>query len=220
MSRKKSIYGKGKSYLSYSAISLWLENKASYRRRYYELAPDFESPSLLYGKKIASLLEADDPLLKHVPRYACPEFKIETDIDGVPMLAYIDSFDPAQNKILEYKTGTLRPDGLPRWNENKVMKSMQLPLYSLMVEEKFGFVDPETILIWLKTKFVPRTIEWNGHILVSEARDIELDGEIFAFKRIISKEDRQQMKKLVKICHDEITRDFKDYMHSLSTPDD
>lgn len=202
-----------RSYLSYSSISLWEKNKDGFRKRYYENVKDPETPEMAFGKKIAKLLEDNDPLMAKIPRYSSPEHKIEVIIGEVPLIGYVDSFEPGPNSILEYKTGRAKPDGKPRWDAVEVARTDQLPMYSLMVKEKYDTVDNRTRLVWLRTLTKQKSIEFDGHMLMGSGYDMELDPdhEPQAFERIVYEYERQFMKeKIIRVAR-EIEDDFKSY---------
>lgn len=195
------MYGLNKPYLSYSAIDLWLKSPTQYRKRYYEQRPQPITPELSFGKKIATLLEASDESLAHIPRYAVSEKKISTEIDGVPILAYLDSYDPDGRRILEFKTGK-QP-----WTDARVQNHKQLDLYSLLVEMTEGSVTDTTTLIWLETERVakPQT----GLLTAEESYDIALTGEVKTFERVITPDDRRVMRELVVRVASEIAADYE-----------
>src|SRR5574338_1078197 len=96
-----------KKYLSYSQMNTWLKNKEAYRSRYYRGEKQHENPEMLFGKKIAKMLEdpKDHPVLSKIPHYSISEYGIKTEVDGIPVIGYIDSYDPDTKSFLEYKTG-------------------------------------------------------------------------------------------------------------------
>lgn len=206
-----------KKYLSYSQLNLWLKNKDNYRAKYYRGEPSHENPEMIFGKKIAKILEdpKEHPILSTVPRYSISEHGIKTVVDEVPVLGYIDSFDPETKAFIEYKSGHLNSKGESPWNKVNVRKHEQLPFYSLLIEVTEGTVDRNCQLIWLETKFKSKTMEFDGHILESDSRELELTGRVEVFKRVITKWERIRMRNLIKQVAKEISEDFTNYQTKL-----
>lgn len=204
-----------KKYLSYSQISLWEKNKEGYRRRYYDNEPSAETLEMVYGKKIAKILETgrfnDHPILGKIPRYDTPEHKIDLMIDDVPFMGYIDSYDSQGHRFIEYKTGRNGPNNKPRWDLPAVYKTDQIPIYSLMIKEKYGEVDNLAHLVWLRTVFTKKTMEFEGHVLESDDKDVKIDGHFEVFERNVFEYERQAMReKIIRIAN-EIEQDYDYY---------
>lgn len=197
-----------KGHLSYSAMSLWLNNKSAYRNRYYYNKQDFETPELKYGKVIAQLLEVNDPSVAHVPRLPVPEQSFEIVINEIPVKGYIDSFDPILRKFYEYKTGHKTREGLPPWNRVKVRRHSQLTLYSLAIETMHGDVDNECELIWMETMFTHEKKLFDGHELTGQTRQLELTGHVERFVRNIKQWERIRMKQQIRDVAEEISKDY------------
>lgn len=205
-----------KKYLSYSSISLWNKDKDAFRRKYYEGEKSVETAEMIFGKKIARLLEnpaelEKHPVLNRVPRYKESEHKIDIEIEGIPVIGYLDSFCPDTFSILEFKSGHASSSGKDPWDKVKVMKHDQLPFYSLLVEEKYNKVNSECQLVWIETEFKKQQTEFDGHILERETRDLLLTGKIEIFKRKIAKWERERMRELIIKTAQEIHEDFKNY---------
>jgi hypothetical protein len=197
--------------LSYSSMTLWKRDKGAFRRRYYEGEKPFSTPYTMFGKEIAESLERGEH--SHIPQYKESEVECKVEIDGVPIIGYLDSFDPKKKRILEYKTGIATPDGKPRWTSLLVHKHDQLPFYSMLVEEKYGEVHKDVRLLWLET-------EWGlfDKELFSEELDmmlsmkvnrLRLTGNFEMFKRIIDPWERDLMRAWVKTSAEEIAEDYE-----------
>jgi hypothetical protein len=204
----QSIFGKNKNSLSYSSLSCWLQSKAEYRKRYYEKQPFISTPEIDFGKKIADRLETRDPALAHIEQYSHPEHKISLTIDGVKVVGYIDSYCPKTKSIIEYKTSRTK-----YWNQKTVNKHLQLDLYSLAVEHLYDEVNETTKLIWLETKKINE--KTTGLIPVEGAYEVALTGKVETFERVISKEDRLAMRRLIVDVAKDIADDYK--FHSTTT---
>lgn len=196
-------YNLPKPYLSYSAINKWLESPARFRKKYYENAPDYTTPELAFGKKIATLLENKDESMSHIRQLQKPEQRIDIMIDGVPIYGFIDSFDPDTKSFLEFKTGR-QP-----WTKARVSKHLQLDLYSTAIEEMYGSVTDECMLIWMETEKIetPKI----GLITHEESHGIRLTGVVKEFQRVITSEDRENMRTLLKRVAEEISDDYTEY---------
>lgn len=195
-----SEYFLPKKYLSYSAISLWLQSKDRFRSQYYEGKPFHPTPELTFGKKIAELLEHNDESTQHVPRYNVSEQEITTTIEGVPVLGFIDSFDPERCAFYEFKTGK-QP-----WTQKRVQEHLQLDIYSLCIQQIFGKVDDVCHLIWMQTERVD--IPQQGRITHENAYGIKMTGLVKTFERTISQEERDNTRKLIVDVATAISEDF------------
>lgn len=196
-----------KEYISYSAFSLWKRNKEAFRYRYYEGQPSTDTVETLFGKKIATMLEENKDEMKHIPRYAEPEFSIEVMIGGVKVLGYLDSYDPDRHRFLEYKTGHMT------WDKLRVLKHDQLVFYSMLIKESTGKVHPWCHLIWMETEFVKKKIMM-GNIELEErgrTKTLRLTGKVKKFRRYISKNDRERMKVELLQVVEEIKYDYQSY---------
>ncbi len=205
-----------KKYLSYSQYALWKKNRDQYRARYYENAPPFETAETIFGKNIAETLEDKNlvekhPVLSLIPRYSEPEYSVKVEIEGIPLMGYLDSYDPEGHAICEYKTGHLSIDGKVPWNDVKVAKHEQLPFYSLLIKTAHGKVDPKVKLVWIETKFKNKNIEFNGNTLTSQTRELELTGKFQVFERHIYKWELDKMKENIIKVAKEIHEDFTAY---------
>jgi hypothetical protein len=203
-----------KKYLSYSAIDLWVKNKNGYRKRYYENEPFIETPESAYGKIIHKMIETGDPLVAKIPTYNLSEHKIEVMIGEVPMIGYIDSLCDHTARFYDYKTGRPKPDGSPRWDAVEVARTDQLPFYSLFLKEVCGHVEDLCHLIWLPTSFKKKTAEFAGHTLEATTRDIEWNGEVHVFPRIIREYERKAAKEKIIRVANEIAKDYEAYKKS------
>lgn len=190
-------------------MSLWQKNKKAYRERYYENGPSFENPETIFGKKIAKMLEDGDdhPILNRIPRYQYKEFRIELEVGGIRFLGVLDSFSKRRKRILEFKTGKVP------WDEKRTSKHDQLVVYSLLVKEKFGKVDPRCRLVWIPTRNKTVVDQVGTRMMETESRDIELiDTKPLLFTRRISERERKEMKQMIVKCAQEISDDYQSYL--------
>ncbi len=207
-----------KKYLSYSSWSLWKKNKDQFRRKYYLNEQPFETVETIFGKKIARMLESDDSSLVNIPRYPISEKQIEVEINGVPVKGYLDTFDDIAFSFMEYKTGHANKLGVPPWDRVKVAKHDQLPFYSTLIKNKFGKVDNITYLHWLPTRWKVKTIEYMGHTLYADSRELELTGEVETFKRNIFQWERDLIDADILKVALEISEDYTAFIKTISSP--
>lgn len=212
-----------RAYLSYSALQLWRRDKRGFRRKYYEGINPPDTPYTLFGRQIAEKLESKEELV-HIPRYEVSELECKTEIDGVPVLGYLDSFDPDENRILEFKTGIRTPSGKPRWTNLEVHKHEQLPFYSMLVENIYGSVHPTVTLTWLETAWTERDVMFFADeldmTLYATENSLELTGYFETFTRTIEPWERERMREWVRVAAKEISEDHSAYLEAqkLSTP--
>ena len=195
-----------REYLSYSQMKLWLDDKVAYRARYYEGKEEHKSPELMFGSEMAKGLENGTIIVPKLEVYPVKEWRFKGLVGGVPFAAYVDTYWPGRRKFREYKTGKWA------WTQKKVDEHMQLDVYSLCIEEKEGGVDDECHLDWLVTRNKKQTMEFDGHLLVSEARGIETTGEVITFARVIKKIERDRMREVIRSVANEISGDYRKWL--------
>lgn len=208
------MYDLPKGYLSYSQINMWLKSPNSYRKAYFQGKKTFDTAYTRFGKNIASELEnehIEDEILSQVPRFSNPEEKIELEIEGVPFLGFIDSYNPDIQAFREYKTGIRNKSGKSPWDIQKVYTHLQLPLYSLAIQEQFGNVQDKCYLDWIETEWIEKEIEFEGHILKSGDKELRLTGYVETFERIIPQAERDATKELLVKVAQEISDDYKEF---------
>jgi len=201
-----------KKYLSYSQLSLWLYDKDKYRSRYYQNIEERPSKELLFGSDMAKGLEDGTIQLPELIQYKVSEEQIKVDIEGIPFFAYIDTFDPENLSFREYKTSKNRPDGSPGWTQKRVNEHMQLDIYSLLIQEKYGRVQDLCHLDCICTRNKIKEITFEGNVLQSESRDVEMTGDIITFPRIITQLERDRMRALIPSIAREIANDYEKFL--------
>jgi len=190
-------YNLPRPYLSYSAFSLWEKDKDAFRRRYYENEKPFETVETIFGKTVHEQLSPDG------------EKQIEVWLtEDLKLMGFLDNFNEESLGITDYKTGHLDSKGNAPWDRVKVQKHKQLVFYSLLVLLKYGKYNPIVKLEWLETKFKNRSVEFNGHILNTETRELELTGKKKMFERRVFKWEIEKMKReIIKVARD-ISKDY------------
>lgn len=200
-----------KSYLSYSALSLWKRDPIAFRAKYYDGMTQPETRYTLFGSEVHKLIEAGG--MTHVPRYKKAEYPIEVLIDGIPVMGVLDSFCPTKKAFLDYKTGIRLANGSARWNAVEVQKLDQLPFYSLLIKEKYGTVQATSKLVWLETMWVPskKILEFNGVALEHFDNELALTGVVEVFKRRIDEHERMRMRSWIIESAKEISEDYASF---------
>ena len=187
-------------------MTLWLRNKDQYRSLYYEDGPKFENAEMIFGKKVAKMLEdgVKDPVLDRVPRYKHMEYRFQLPVNGVPFLGVADSFSKHLKKIIEYKTGKIA------WNRSKVHKHDQLVIYSLLAKLKHGRVHSQTRLVWIETEYKKQMIQVGSRMLECDG-ELGFTGKIKVFKRNITEKERRNMACMIERVATEISEDYTKY---------
>lgn len=188
-------------------MDLWQKSKDQYRARYYMGGPGFESKETIFGKRFAKMMEdsIQHPVADMVPRGDKMEYKILQEIQGVPVLGYLDSFDTTQHFVYEFKTGK------EKWSNLRVAKHDQLVVYSLLVKKKHGHVDPFVRLTWIETKNCGDEYMIGGVKLTAKT-EIDFTGHVETFKRRIVQWERDKMEEKIRRIAEEITEDYTKFL--------
>lgn len=146
--REGGSFNLPRGYLSSSACDLWERNPQDYREKYYLNQPGFSTPYTKFGKEFAADIEKNPDKYPHIPKGSVSEFPVKWVIEGVPVVGYLDSFEPSTKSIFEYKTSVNSS-----WDNVKVRKWKQLPFYAMCVREMFGTYDPHVKLVVMETEW-------------------------------------------------------------------
>ncbi len=196
-------------HLSFSQIDLWINSQESYRKRYYpKTPPPFMSNVYMeFGNEVTLAMERGEKWVAFIPRLPVFEQKLFIDIDGVPVMAFVDNMDLDAVAFNEQKTG------MTAWTENKVQKHLQLDIYSLLLKEKFGKITDECNLVWVQTqKHIDADIkEKKG--LKNEIPTLSLTGEFTVIPRIITQDERDACRELIVKVGREIEEDWLAMRH-------
>lgn len=210
-------YNLPREYLSYSAISLWQKDKRAFRDKYYLNRDIPETPYMIFGKKIAKLLESDeykkDPVLSKIPKFGKAEHQIKTVVEGIPILAYIDRFSIHARAFKEYKTGILSPMGDVPWDQVKVEKHDQLPFYSFLIKQVFGYVREKCELVWMETRWKQKKEMVMGYEVLGDSRELELTGRFEVFTRAIKPWEHKRIREMIVRAAEEITIDYTNFQN-------
>lgn len=193
-------------------MKVWLDDKNRYRDKYFLNKSEIGSREMFFGSEVAKGLEHKTIVIPDLIQYPTQEYKINTEINGVPFFAYIDQYDQSRFKFREIKTGKWKQYGLPRWTQRDVNEHFQLDIYSLLIQQKDGQVDDECHLDWIATRWKKKYIEFQGERLESESSELELTGELFSFPRVITQLERDRMRVLIESVANEISRDYESFL--------
>lgn len=100
-----------------------------------------------FGKQMGEKLAADRNFMPEVPRLPIAEYKLEAKIDSIPLIGFIDFYDPKTHQLIELKTGK-------KWSQEKVDQHGQLDMYValLYLMDKVKPEQVEIRLVWLETQ--------------------------------------------------------------------
>lgn len=217
----KDKYFLPKPYLSYSCINSFLTNPSEFRTRYYENKQLPITPELTFGKHVGEMVEdiiktkgdvtektyseyTNGGTTVLIPHGNIAEKELKFEVDGVPILGYIDSFLTNKNYIFEMKTGKTP------WTQSRVNSHLQLDIYSLGVETLEGKVNDECVLVWLETRKVEKPL--NGRCSHAHAYEIEFTGKVKEFTRTITREEREAAYNTIIRVAQDISEDYTDWL--------
>ncbi len=197
-----------KGHLSWSAISCWLTNPERFRREYFENAEKLDTKYLRFGKGIAELIEngKHKELLPDLVVYEKPEFEIRVEVAGVPILGYLDGYNPSNNTFGEYKTGK-HP-----WTQAKVQKHDQLTLYATMLKALTGKIPEYCDLHWIETK--DGAVQTEDFWRTNE-KQINCTGKIVTFRREFDEREIDRMEFTVQKVAEDISDAYQEFIKEI-----
>lgn len=197
-----------KPHLSWSQLSCWLSNPNRYFREYFEAGDKLDTKYLRFGKGVAKLIEEGKhkTLLPDLILYDKPEYEIKTNVLGVPILSYLDTYDSVKNVFREYKTGKLP------WTKVKVVKHGQLVFYATALKHSCGKMPEYCDLDWIETK--------EGSVEVSDfwrenEKDINVTGRIVSFHREFDEREIEKMENLIVKVANEISEAYIKFIEEI-----
>ena len=166
---------KKKDYFSWSQLNLWEKDP----NIYYEIyVLGLEVPFTKWmkkGKDLAEYLEkggdVDDDIkcvADFIPQYKEKEYEIKVEMEGIKLLGYLDSFDPKELNIYEYKTGK-------KYTQGMANKLGQLDFYALLVYLKYKKLPKSIKLIWIETETNDDVVKFTGKIKTFEVKKTKQD---------------------------------------------
>lgn len=197
-----------KEYLSWSAINCWMTNPERFRKEYFENGKKLDTKAWQFGRGIASLIEEGKhkELLPDLVVYSHPEYELKCEIMGVPMIGFIDSYDPEKNVFREYKTGRVP------WTYAKVQKHDQLTLYAAMLKCITGKMPEYCDLDWIETREGAVEVEdfWR-----TNEKQINVTGKIVTFRREFDSREIDRIEFIVQKCAEEISDAYKAFIAEI-----
>jgi len=197
-----------KPHLSWSQLSCWLSNPTRYRKEYFEAGEKLDTKYLRFGKGIAELVEKGlhKELLPDLVVYDTPEFEIKTEVLGVPILSYLDSYDSKENVFREYKTGKIP------WTKQRVFKTGQLLFYATALKHSCGKIPEYCDLDWIETKEGSIEVEdfWR-----SNEKQINTTGIIKSFHRPFDEREIEKMENLIVKVAGEISTAYQEFLKEI-----
>lgn len=189
-------------------MTVWLTNKERFRREYFENSDKLETDAFRFGKGMAKLIEEGKhkELLPDLIVYSHPEYEINCEIEGVPMLSFLDSYDPGKNVFREFKTGR-HP-----WTQSKVQKHDQLLVYATMLHQVTGNMPEYCDLDWIET--VERNTDVNDFWHDNEKR-IQVTGKIISFHREFDMREIERMREQIKRVAEEISEAYQSFIAEI-----
>jgi len=205
---KKSKFVLPKPHLSWSQMTCWESSPARYRREYFESGEKLDTKYLRFGKGIAGLIETGKhtELLPDLIVYDSPEFEIKTNIKGVPILAYIDSYNSVDNVFREYKTGKIP------WTKAKVIKHGQLLFYATALKYSCGKIPEYCHLDWIQTKV--GAIEVDDFWRKNE-KEVQITGKIQEFYRAFDEREIAKMEDRIVKAAKEIAIAYEEFIKEI-----
>lgn len=197
-----------KGYISWSALSCWLSNPSRFRREYFEHGERLDTKYLRFGKGIAKMIEEGKHkfLLPDLVVYEMPEFEIRCNIKGVPILSYIDSYDPVKNVFREVKTGKIS------WTQAKVQKHDQLTFYALALFHATGKMPEYCDLDWIETKEGSMEMDDFWH---ENEKMVNVTGRVVSFHREFDRRELERMEALIIKCAKDISEAYVKFIEEI-----
>lgn len=197
-----------KPHLSWSQLSCWISNPVRYRKEYFEAGKKLDTKYLRFGKGIAGMIENGEhkEVLPDLVVYDKPEFEVRTEVHGVPILSYLDTYNSIDNVFREYKTGKIP------WTQAKVIKHGQLKFYAVALKYSVGEAPEYCDLDWIETKVVdsPTTDFWR-----EGGEKVQLTGKIKSFHHEFSDNEIENMEKLIVKSAYEISEAYQEFIKEI-----
>ncbi len=136
---------------SYSQMSSYKYSAKRFIENYYYGSKQ-DSVYLDLGKKLGTALQFRnkkttkiiEKIKAQIPTAKIYEYELKTVFNGIPLIGYLDGFDPETLEILEFKTGKQPSEA--SWKS-------QMTFYSTMIHLLHKKLPPTITLYWAKTEF-------------------------------------------------------------------
>lgn len=197
-----------KKYISWSQLICWITSPDRYRREYFEIGKKLDTKYLRFGHGIHEMIENGTykELLPDLVVYDTNEFKVQTVVNGVPTLSYIDSYDSKNNVFRDTKTGKIP------WTKAKVIKHGQLVFYATVLKHSCGKTPEYCHLDWIETKEGPgeTTDFWR-----QEENKLNVTGRVVSFCRPFSDIEIERMEELIVKVANEISEAYQEFIKEI-----
>ena len=197
-----------KTYLSSTAMDLWIKDKDEYMEVYFKGKKRFITKYTEFGKYVHDLIENDKhhDILPDIVRYEFPEHNIRTNVNGVPVLAKIDTYSLEQQTFRDYKTA------MKTWTKLAVQKSRQLLFYATVFKWHTGVTPEYCHLDWIETKEIPEHVDEHGLITNSK---LIVTGKVVPFERKFDIREIERMENEILKIAIEISEAYKKFIEEL-----
>ncbi len=131
---------------------------------------------------------------------------MRVEVMGVPLLGFLDGYNPSENIFGEYKTGK-HP-----WDQTRVQKHDQLTLYATMLKTLVGKMPEYCDLHWIETKEGTKEVEdfWR-----TNEKEINVTGKIMTFRREFDEREIDRMEFIVQKAAEEISEAYQEFIKEI-----
>lgn len=135
--------------LSWSAISSFEYDPEQWYRKYVLGKEDPATKEMLFGSEIGRKLGEPNPnFMPQVKRYPIYEYELRFMFNTIPMIGFIDGWDPAIYSLGEYKTGK------KAWTKKRANEHGQFDMYLLGLYQMHK-IPPQGVILnlhWMPTQ--------------------------------------------------------------------
>lgn len=196
-----------KPHLSWSQMSCWMSNPLRYRKEYFEEGKKLDNKYLQFGSGIHKMIEngTHKTLLPDLIVYPKNEFEVRCEINGVPTLSIIDSYDDVNNVFRDTKTGKIS------WTQAKVVKHKQLDFYATALKWSTGKMPEYCDLDWIETKET-KMVDEGG---LQNEKVLNVTGRVVSFRREFDERQIIKMEELILKTAKEISNAYQSFIAEI-----
>jgi hypothetical protein len=198
-----------KPHLSYSQMACWLSNPTRYRKEYFECGDKLDTKYLRFGSGIHKMIEDGTykELLPDLIVYDKNEFEVRCEINGIPTLSYIDSYDSVNNVFRDTKTGKIP------WTRARAIKLGQLVFYATVLKKLTGKMPKYCDLDWIETK--EHTKESTVDFWRDNEKELNVTGRVVSFHREFDEREIEKMEELIVKVANEISDAYQEFLKEI-----
>lgn len=130
--------------LSWSSMSSFEYDPEQWYRKYVLNEQQSSNAGMDFGKVIGQQIADNPNFLKTVPRYDTFEKRLESTIDDVRLVGFLDSFHSKLKHFIEYKTSA----NTTKWTAKSAHEHGQVLFYLFLIWKNYG-IPPEKIKVQL-----------------------------------------------------------------------